>query len=88
METVLRVTDVAKSFGDVRAVDGVSFGVRKGTITGLLGRNGAGKTTTPPDDQRHLPSRPRLHRALRPGRGEPRATASGTCPRSGASTRR
>jgi len=46
METVLRVTDVAKAFGDVKAVDGVSFGTRKGTITGLLGRNGAGKTTT------------------------------------------
>ncbi len=46
METVLRVTDVGKSFGDVKAVDGVSFGIRKGTITGLLGRNGAGKTTT------------------------------------------
>jgi len=46
MEAVLRVTDVAKSFGDVKAVDGVSFGIRKGTIAGLLGRNGAGKTTT------------------------------------------
>jgi ABC-2 type transport system ATP-binding protein len=46
METVLRVIDVAKSFGDVKAVDGVSFGIRKGTIAGLLGRNGAGKTTT------------------------------------------
>jgi ABC-2 type transport system ATP-binding protein len=46
MEAVLRVTDVAKAFGDVKAVDGVSFGIRKGTIAGLLGRNGAGKTTT------------------------------------------
>lgn len=35
-----------KTFGDVRAVDGISFTVRRGTITGLLGRNGAGKTTT------------------------------------------
>jgi len=45
MSTVLSVRDVAKSFGDVKAVDGVSFEIRKGTLTGLLGRNGAGKTT-------------------------------------------
>lgn len=43
---VLSVRDVVKHFGQVKAVDGVSFEVRKGTITGLLGRNGAGKTTT------------------------------------------
>ena len=43
---ILSVRDVVKVFGDVRAVDGVSFTVRSGTITGLLGRNGAGKTTT------------------------------------------
>ncbi len=46
MTDVLAVRDVRKSFGSVRAVDGVSFTVRRGTITGLLGRNGAGKTTT------------------------------------------
>src|SRR5260370_38474860 len=44
--TVLGVRNVVKTFGAVRAVDGVSFEVRRGTITGLLGRNGAGKTTT------------------------------------------
>ncbi len=43
---ILAVRDIVKTFGDVRAVDGVSFSVRRGTITGLLGRNGAGKTTT------------------------------------------
>ncbi len=43
---ILAVRDVVKTFGSVRAVDGVSFTVRRGTITGLLGRNGAGKTTT------------------------------------------
>ena len=46
MDEILAVRDVVKVFGTVRAVDGVSFSVRKGTITGLLGRNGAGKTTT------------------------------------------
>src|SRR5688572_8082497 len=46
MADILAVRNVRKTFGDVRAVDGVSFSVRKGTITGLLGRNGAGKTTT------------------------------------------
>ena len=43
---ILSIRNVVKVFGDVRAVDGVSFTVRSGTITGLLGRNGAGKTTT------------------------------------------
>jgi ABC-2 type transport system ATP-binding protein len=46
MSEILAVRDVVKTFGEVRAVDGVSFSVPRGTITGLLGRNGAGKTTT------------------------------------------
>lgn len=46
MADLLSVRDVKKTFGEVKAVDGISFGVRRGTITGLLGRNGAGKTTT------------------------------------------
>ena len=45
MQTVLDVRGVSKTFGAVRAVDGVSFSVRRGTMTGLFGRNGAGKTT-------------------------------------------
>ncbi|HKF45159.1 MAG TPA: ATP-binding cassette domain-containing protein [Thermoanaerobaculia bacterium] len=45
MQPVLAVRDISKRFGAIRAVDGVSFAVRPGTITGLLGRNGAGKTT-------------------------------------------
>jgi ABC-2 type transport system ATP-binding protein len=43
---VLRVSGLSKSFGDVRAVDGLSLEVRRGEIFGLLGPNGAGKTTT------------------------------------------
>src|SRR5690349_22141771 len=46
MSDILAVREIRKTFGVVRAVDGVSFSVRRGTITGLLGRNGAGKTTT------------------------------------------
>src|SRR5947209_669153 len=46
MPHILAVRDIVKTFAQVRAVDGISFSVRKGTITGLLGRNGAGKTTT------------------------------------------
>ena len=49
MESVLSVREVVKHFntakGILRAVDGVSFTVKRGAITGLLGRNGAGKTT-------------------------------------------
>ena len=40
------VTGLSKTFGTVRAVDGLSFEVQPGRVTGFLGPNGAGKTTT------------------------------------------
>ena len=40
------VDDLRKTYGDVRAVDGVSFEVAEGEVYGLLGHNGAGKSTT------------------------------------------
>lgn len=43
---VVEVNNVEKSFGDVRAVDGLTFIIKPGEIFGLLGPNGAGKTTT------------------------------------------
>jgi branched-chain amino acid transport system ATP-binding protein len=42
---MLRVTNLAKSFGGVRAVDGVSFHIEPGEIVALIGPNGAGKST-------------------------------------------
>jgi ABC-2 type transport system ATP-binding protein len=43
---VITIEGLTKRFGDVVAVDGLSFEVDQGTVTGFLGPNGAGKTTT------------------------------------------
>ncbi len=45
-DAVIRTEGLTKDFGRLRAVDGITFEVRRGEIFGFLGPNGAGKTTT------------------------------------------
>ncbi len=42
----IEIEDLAKHFGEIKAVDGVTFSVSKGEVLGFLGPNGAGKSTT------------------------------------------
>jgi branched-chain amino acid transport system ATP-binding protein len=42
---MLEVRDITKKFGEIRALNGVSFDVNKGEVLGIIGPNGAGKTT-------------------------------------------
>jgi branched-chain amino acid transport system ATP-binding protein len=44
-DTLLRLEALSKSFGGLQAVSNLSFDVKGGTITSLIGGNGAGKTT-------------------------------------------
>ncbi|MCI0654698.1 MAG: ATP-binding cassette domain-containing protein, partial [Methylococcaceae bacterium] len=46
VEVAIRVEDLCKVFGKIKAVDHLSFSVPGGTTCALLGANGAGKTTT------------------------------------------
>lgn len=43
---MIEVSDVVKAYGGTRVVDGLTFNVRPGTVTGFLGPNGSGKSTT------------------------------------------
>lgn len=45
-ETIISVNNLSKKFGDITAVDKISFEIYKGEIFGFLGPNGAGKSTT------------------------------------------
>ena len=44
-ETMLKVTDLVSSYGNIKALKGISLEVKKGEIVSLLGANGAGKST-------------------------------------------
>ncbi len=46
MSYVLEINNLAKSYGPVKALKGISFNVPQGTVFGILGPNGSGKTTT------------------------------------------
>lgn len=45
-EIIVEAADLCKTYGGIRAVDGVSFTIERGEVFGILGPNGAGKTST------------------------------------------
>lgn len=45
-ETIIKIENLKKSYGDIKAVDGISFDVKQGSLFAFLGVNGAGKSTT------------------------------------------
>lgn len=86
-DPIVEVRDLRKTFGGIVAVDGATFDLERGKITGLIGPNGAGKTTTfnllsgfyrPDGGDIQFKGKP-LHEYMYPGRAERRtwAVASG-----------
>lgn len=45
-ETIIKISNLKKSYGEIKAVDGISFEVKRGSLFAFLGVNGAGKSTT------------------------------------------
>ena len=45
-QTVIELTDISKSYGEVKAVEGINLQVKRGEVFGIIGANGAGKSTT------------------------------------------
>ena len=80
-ELAVSAHGLVKTFGDLRAVDGIDLEVRRGEVFGVLGPNGAGKTTMLKMLATLLPDRRRPRRDLRrrrrrrPARGAPAASA-------------
>ena len=86
---VLEVDHLVRTYGPVRALDGMTFRVEPGTVTGFLGPNGAGKTTA----MRAVFGLTALDSGIvrfdgHADRASTIAAASATSPRSAASTRR
>ena len=46
VETILSITNLKKQYGNLKALDGISFEIKKGCVYGILGPNGSGKSTT------------------------------------------
>ena len=74
---MIEVTDLHKSFGTKKAVDGITFSVKKGEVLGFLGPNGAGKSTTMRIITGYLPATAgEVQVAGRPIAGHPEAAQS------------
>ncbi len=88
MSKAISLKGVTKTFGDKVAVRDLDLEVPEGAVYGFIGPNGAGKTTTIRMIMSILfPDRGDIRCSGTPRRWRPR-TASATCPKSAASTRR